>query len=99
MITKKPQAGGLGLIDASAHFRDIWGGLALEMFITHRRSPHAARAAYWAMEPGSEKCVARELLRHMVRRLPVGAKPSQHARNSLLTLRKAGWKLKQFKET
>lgn len=42
IITLKPQADGLGLIDAGKHCRTIWSKLALQMLTTHRRSPHAA---------------------------------------------------------
>lgn len=67
------------------------------MFTTYRRSPHAAHVANWAVEIGSETCVARELLQNTTKRLKQGAEPSTNARNSLITLQKARWKIKRLK--
>lgn len=66
------------------------------MFSTHRQSSHAARAANWAIKIVADKCVARELMRNLKKRLKPGVDPNQHARQSLLTLRKAVWKIKRL---
>lgn len=55
----KTQSGGLGLVLANKHCKKIFINHEIVMFTTHQRSPHADRAANWAVEIGSKKCVAR----------------------------------------
>lgn len=45
VLTRKPQAIGLRMIETAKHFSPIWSKLTFEMLTTHRQSPKAARVA------------------------------------------------------
>lgn len=89
VLTRNPSQR-LRLIQPNIHCREIWSKHALTILKTHRQSPHAAQAENWAVEIDAENYGPMELQMRLVRKKFDGIEPSQHAVNSMRTMRRAG---------